>query len=100
MGGARVRVAGRLLDIPEGHPRVEGSDEGMAKGVRAYPLGDTRASGQSADDAGGRVAIESTAVAAHQDRTLATLALDQIQRPAATSKPPTSLRSRPTARDS
>src|SRR5664279_4884656 len=50
--GARVRVAGEVLHVPERNPRIQGGgDRRMPQAVRAQLVrgGDTRGAGQAAD---------------------------------------------------
>jgi hypothetical protein len=75
-------MRGSFLDVAQRNPGIKGGgDESMTKGVGAYGLGDPGAAGQSADNPGGAVPVQSPAVRCQEDRPVAALADRQVDRP-------------------
>jgi hypothetical protein len=84
-GGARVGVGGGFLHVAERYPCVEGGgDERVPQGVRAYLLGDSRAAGDPADDAGGAVPVQPLPVGGEEQRARGPLADGQVDGPGGT----------------
>src|SRR5439155_159575 len=72
--GARVRVAGRFLDVAKWDPGVErGGDEGVPQGVGTNSFGDPGSAGDTAHDPAGGVAFQAAAVGTAKDRSFASL---------------------------
>jgi hypothetical protein len=74
-------VAGGFLDVTERDARVEGGgDERVAQGVRTDPVGDAGTTGDAANDATGRVPIESLTACTNEARSFAAFTDGQIDR--------------------
>jgi hypothetical protein len=75
-------MRGGFLHVTQRNSRVEsGSDKGMPQGVRADVLGDPGTSGDPADDPGGAVPVQPSAVCGDEQRPFGALADRQVDRP-------------------
>jgi hypothetical protein len=71
-----------FLHVSQGHAGVQGGgDERMPQRVRPDVLGDPGAAGNAADDSPGAVPVQPPPVRGEEDRSLASLADSQIDRP-------------------
>jgi hypothetical protein len=70
------------LDISQGDASIEGcGDECVAQRVRPDGLGDTGAAGCPADNPGGAVPVQPSAISSQEQRPVAALADGQVDRP-------------------
>jgi hypothetical protein len=75
-------VGSGFLHVPERYPGVQGGgDERMPQRMRPDVLGDPCAAGDAADDPPGAVPVQPPPVRRKEDRTFASLADSQIDRP-------------------
>jgi hypothetical protein len=75
-------VRSRFLHVPQRRPRVERrGDKCVPQCVRPDGLGDPGAAGDQADDPGGTMAVQPTAVRGQEDRPRAAFADGQVGPP-------------------
>jgi hypothetical protein len=77
-----VGVGSGFLHVPQGHAGVQGGgDERMPQRMRPDVLVDPGPAGDAADDPGGAVPVQPPPVRREEDRSLASLADGQVDRP-------------------